>query len=287
MTCQACQTWNLDDEHRCRRCGRRLRTTPTRLPRDSYPIAATALAYRHEEFAPQQEVEEQPIPISADAEPQQALFASPQEPRVIPFDRFTSPAERESIRARAASIPRLSPVRTGKVEVSPRKARRGGDQQELDFLGKADVIATPQSTIECAAPVAPPAIRLTAAMIDGLVILLGSMVFLGVFRLATGALPFNREALIAYGAGVFCIAVSYKVMWCFANQDSFGMVAARLRLIDLDGNLPSPRRRLWRAAGSFLSLGAAGLGLIWTFADPDGLAWHDQISGTFPTFIEE
>jgi uncharacterized RDD family membrane protein YckC len=286
MTCQACQTWNLDDDHRCRRCGRRLRTTPTRLPRDSYPIAATALAYRHEEFVqPQQQ--EQPVAITAEAEPQQVLFANPPEPRVIPFDQFASPAERESIRARAALIPRLSPVKTGKVEVSPRRSRRARNQQELDFLGKADVIATPQSTIECAAPVAPPALRLTAAMIDGLMIVLGSAVFLGVFRFATGTLPLDRQALIAYAAGVFCISLSYKLAWCFANQDSFGMAAARLRLIDLDGNLPSPRRRLWRAASSFLSVGAAGLGLIWTFADPDGLAWHDQISGTFPTFIEE
>lgn len=287
MTCQACQTWNLDDEHRCRRCGRRLRTTPTRLPRDTYPIAATALAYRHEEFAQAQPAEPPLASITADTEPQQTLFANPPEPRVIPFDQLTSPAERESIRARAALIPRLSPVRTGKVEVSPRKARRTGDQQELDFLGKADVIATPQSTIECAAPVAPPAIRLNAAMIDGLMILLGSIVFLGVFRLVARALPFDREALIVYAAGIFCIALSYKLVWCFANRDSLGMTAARLRLIDLDGNVPTVRRRLWRAAGSFLSLGAAGLGLIWTFADADSLAWHDQISGTFPTFIEQ
>lgn len=287
MTCQACQTWNLDDEHRCRRCGRRLRTTPTRLPRDSYPIAATALAYRHEELLEPQEAEQQPVATSAENESQQALFVSPQEPRVIPFDQFTSPAERESIRARAALIPRLSPVRTGKVEVSHRKKRQSGHQQELDFLGKADVIATPRSTIECSAPVAPPALRLTAATVDGLIVLLGSVLFLGVFRLATGALPLDRQAFIAYAVGVFCIAVSYKLVWCFANQDSFGMVAVRLRLIDLDGNIPNPQRRLWRAAGSVLSLGAAGLGLIWTFADPDGLAWHDQISGTFPTFIEE
>lgn len=286
MTCQACQTWNLDDDHRCRRCGRRLRTTPTRLPRDSYPIAATALAYRHEEFAQPQETE-QPTVINAEAEPQQVLFTNPPEPRVIPFDQFASPAERESIRARAALIPRLSPVKTGKVEVSHRRARRGKNQQELDFLGKADVIATPQSTIECAAPVAPPALRVTAATIDGLMILLGSTVFLGIFRLATGALPLDHQALIAYAAGVFCVALSYKLVWCFANQDSYGMVAARLRLIDLDGNVPNRQRRLWRTAGSLLSLGAAGLGLIWTFADPDGLAWHDQISGTFPTFIEE
>ena len=141
--------------------------------------------------------------------------------------------------------------------------------------------------IECAAPVAPPALRVTAATIDGLMILLGSTVFLGIFRLATGALPLDHQALIAYAAGVFCVALSYKLVWCFANQDSCGMVAARLRLIDLDGNVPNRQRRLWRTAGSLLSLGAAGLGLIWTFADPDGLAWHDQISGTFPTFIEE
>ena len=292
MTCQACQTWNSEEDHRCRRCGRRLRATPTRLPRDSYPIAATALAYQPEPVAESSSFAETSLSgheVLPETGGQQILFTTPQEPRVIPFDQLTSATERESIRARIAQS-RPAPVKTGKVEVSPRrnkKAKSGERQQNLDFLNAHDVIATPASPIQCAAPVAPPGLRFHAAVLDGAMVLLGSAAFLGVFRLVTGTIPLDRHALIAYAAGVLAVALTYKLVWCFADSDTFGMSATGLRLVDLDGN-PAPRkRRFWRSGSSFLSLGAVGLGLIWTFADADSLAWHDHISGTFPTFTEE
>src|SRR5579875_3547943 len=103
MTCQHCQTWILDVEHRCRRCGRRVRSTPPRISPATYPIAAAATAPAYdfsaqEEYVPshsarahalvQQDPGQQPL-FS-----QQAVF----EPRIIPFDQLTSPEERESIR---------------------------------------------------------------------------------------------------------------------------------------------------------------------------------------------
>lgn len=292
MTCQACQTWNADEDHRCRRCGRRLRATPTRVPRDSYPIAATALAYDSElllDSSPVAETSTIPEPVIRDADGQQILFAAPVQTRVIPFDQLTSPTERESIHARIAQT-RPSPVKTGKVEVSPRRNKKASSQesqQNLDFLNAQDIIATPDSPIQCAAPVAPPLLRFNAALLDGVVIGLGSALFLTIFRLVTGELPLDKHSLIAYAAGLFAIALAYKLVWCFANMDTFGMSVTGIRLVDLDGNPAPAKRRLQRAGSSFLSLGAVGLGLIWTFADPDGLAWHDQISGTFPTFTEK
>jgi uncharacterized RDD family membrane protein YckC len=292
MTCQACQTWNADGDHRCRKCARRLRATPTRVPRDSYPIAATALAYEHEVLidpAPFPETSAAPQHVPLDTNAQQILFAAPAQPRVIPFDQLTSPMERESIQARIAQT-RPSPVRTGKVEVSPRrnkKTKTQEHQRNLDFVNAHDIIATPTSPIQCAAPVAPPSLRLNAALLDGVVIAFGSLLFLALFRLVTGELPLDRRSLEGYAAGLFAITLAYKLIWCFVNFDTFGMRVTGLRLVDLDGNPAPATRRLIRALSSFLSLGAVGLGLIWTFADPDGLAWHDQISGTFPTFSEE
>lgn len=298
MTCQACQTWNSDDEHRCRRCGRRLRATPTRHVRNSYPIAATALAYQPDvqgQVSQDQAKEEQPLIAAynpaADGDGQQVLFTNPNEGRVIPFDQLTSPAERESIRARAAQLAQPSPVKSAKVEVSARSSRRRSskaqDQQQFDFFGKSDIPAPPASAIQCGAAVAPALLRLSAAVADGFMILLATFLFLATFRLAAGPLPDGKYALIGYGIVFLVIAVAYKLIWCFGNRDSFGLSAARLKIVDLDGNPPSQKRRFWRAFSSLLSLGAAGLGLIWIFADADALGWHDQISGTFPTFSEE
>ena len=292
MTCQACQTWNADGDHRCTKCGRRLRATPTRVPRDSYPIAATALAYEHDvlaDSAPFAETSFAPQHVPPETVGQQILFAPPSQTRVIPFDQLTSRLERESIQARIAQT-RPSPVRTGKVEVSPRrnkKDRTRENQRNLDFVNAHDIIATPASPIQCAAPVAPPLLRLNAALLDGVVIVIGSLLFLAVFRLVAGELPVDKRSLEGYAAGLFAITLAYKLVWCFASSDTFGMRVTGIRLVDLDGNPAPARRRLLRALSSFLSLGAVGLGLIWTFADPDGLAWHDQISGTFPTFSEE
>src|ERR1051325_6283807 len=139
MTCQACQTWNADEDHRCRRCGRRLRATPTPVPRDSYAIGATALAYDSElllDSSPVAETSTIAEPNIRDADGQQILFAAPVQTRVIPFDQLTSPSERESIHARIAQT-RPSPVKTGKVEVSPRRNKKASsqeNQQNLDFL---------------------------------------------------------------------------------------------------------------------------------------------------------
>jgi uncharacterized RDD family membrane protein YckC len=291
MTCQACQTWNGNEEHRCRRCGRRLRATPTRHVREGYPIAATALAYQPPDLG--EDIGE----IGADARSappesaaQQPLFAAPNGRRVIPFDQLTSPAERESIRARAAQLRQPNPVRSAKVEVSARPRRSQSNtasQQQFDFSEETEIAAAPQSAIPCGAPVAPPMLRLGAALVDGFMVLFAAFLFLVTFRLATGTLPSGKLVFSAYFACYIALALTYKLIWCVADRDTFGMKAARLRLVDLDGNPPSQKRRFWRAFSGFLSVGAAGLGLIWTFADADGLAWHDQISATFPTFAEE
>jgi uncharacterized RDD family membrane protein YckC len=292
MTCQACQTWNADGDHRCRKCARRLRATPTRVARDSYPIAATALAYEHEiliDSAPFAETSPARQYVPPETDGQQILFAAPTQARVIPFDQLTSPMERESIHARIAQT-RPSPVRTGKVEVSPRRNKKGRTQESqrnLDFVNAHDIIATPTSPIQCAAPVAPASLRLNAALLDGVVIAFGSVLFLALFRLVSGEFPLDRRSLEGYAAVLFGMTLAYKLVWCVANVDTFGMRVTGIRLVDLDGNPAPAKRRLLRALSSFLSLGAVGLGLIWTFADPDGLAWHDQISGTFPTFTEE
>lgn len=293
MTCQACQTWNGEDDHRCRRCGRRLRATPTRHVRESYPIAATALAYQQQEFV---EAEPDLIPEAStlrETSGQQILFSSPNGPRVIPFDQLTSPAERESIRIRAAQLNRPGPVPSAKMEVSPRRPRRAPenredrDQQRFDFFGKADIASPPRSPILCGAAVAPPMLRFNAALVDGFIVLAGTFAFALTLRFAMGALPTGKVAYPIYLACLLAISLTYKLIWCVANTDSFGTKTAGLRLVDLDGNPPAQRRRFWRAFSSFLSLGAVGLGLIWMFADADGLAWHDQISSTFPTFSED
>lgn len=292
MTCQHCQTWVLDDDHRCRRCGRRVRTTPSRISPDTFPIAATATApaydYNREPAAAElrRNPQSDPLPRAG----QQALFSSPaSDPRIIPFDSLTTQTERESIRARAAELSRPAPLKTGKVQVRHAKPRktRSADQRRLDFLGREEIPVQPESNIICDAPVAPAGLRFQAAFIDAVLMLVGCAFGVLMFEYAGGQLIFDRHVAPFILAAILTVPFSYKLLWTFTGRDTLGMRCAGLRLVDFDGNPPSQSRRYQRFAGGILSLLAAGIGMVWSLVDEDSLTWHDHISGTFPTLASD
>src|SRR5580692_11652544 len=114
MECRYCQSANADDDHRCRRCGRRLQTGPTYtassaaapvLNYNAAPVlnynAAPVLNYNAAavlEYAPAEAVRSGPQPVSRTEthpapEPsaprrsityQPSLFSSRELPRVVP-----------------------------------------------------------------------------------------------------------------------------------------------------------------------------------------------------------
>ena len=291
MTCQHCQTWILDDDHRCRRCGRRVRGVSSRISPESYPIAATATAHAYD-FPPvirpttpgagiaEKAPEREPDPG------QQPLFESyVAEPRVIPFDSLTTTAQRESIRARAADLFRPAPLKTARMEIRharPRKSK-SRDQRTLDFQGQQEVLTQPESNIICDAPVAPTGLRVEAALIDGLLVLCGYALGAALFVYKGGNVSADKHAILFLLFALATVPLVYKLLWVFVGRDSIGMQRAGIRLVDFDGNPPSHARRYQRFFGSILSLLAAGVGLVWALVDEDRLTWHDHVSSTFPT----
>lgn len=289
MTCQHCQTWILDDDHRCRRCGRRVRSTPARISPETYPIAATATAPAYD-YSPRSQTAVEPQQQEpAAASGQQALFSMPgvEAARVIPFDSLTTHAERESIRARAAELTRPAPLKTERVEAPRPRVRKthSADQRRLDFTAGEQAAPLPQSSIVCDAPVAPVRLRLQAAAIDGLTMTLGCALAVGLFRLLGGELPLDKRIGSFFALAILTIPLFYKLLWAFAGRDTIGMRAAGLQLVDFDGNPPSQARRYQRLCGTLLSFLAAGMGMIWALVDEDGLTWHDHISSTFPAIL--
>src|SRR2546423_4829453 len=285
MTCQHCQTWVLDEDHRCRRCGRRVRTTPARISPQSYPIAAAATAPVYEfesESASETTSPAEPPPHTV----QQPLFSAPSpDSRVIPFDSLNTPEARETIRARGAEFARPAPLKTHKVQIRHAGARkpRSARQPHLDFLSQDDVPVQPQSNIICDAPVAPASLRIEAGLFDALLMAIGAGFGVAIFRYFDGRISFDRHSVIFISLALATIPLLYKLLWTFAGLDTIGMRKAGLRLVDFDGNPPSHARRYQRLLGSVISMLAAGLGLIWLFLDQDCLTWHDHISSTFPT----
>ena len=125
--------------------------------------------------------------------------------------------------------------------------------------------------------------RAMAAALDGSIMLIALAVFGIVFRLAGGAFVLNAKTapmFIGVAAGV---VIFYRLLWCLANGDTAGQRWTRLRLVNFDGQTPTARKRFSRTASGFLSLMAAGIGLLWGLVDEETLTWHDHISKTFPT----
>jgi uncharacterized RDD family membrane protein YckC len=284
MNCEYCQTWILDDDHRCSRCGRRVKPV-----RGGFPASKEATARVQDLATLQQTVIVEPrIAGTAATTDQQALFNNPNPSRLVAFESLTSHQERESIRARAAGIAGQESPKRARMEMRrARPARGSAGQQRLDFFGQEQVLTPPQSNIICDAPVAPIALRVEAALIDGLITLFPSVIGIALFLYAGGHLSFNKHVLPFWMLAFLTVPLLYKLVWTVAGRDSIGMSFAGLRLVDFDGNPPSSERRYHRMLGSFLSVLAAGTGLLWALMDEDALTWHDHISSTFPTLAAD
>ena len=275
MECRYCRAQNAEDDHRCRRCGRRLRVTPAYVGQSA--------------AAPELQVDESRQPdqplrpaVAATVEAvkrtravvyQPSLFSSREMPRVVPFE----------------SISPVAPERAEPRISSPRRRQRKTipGQQSLEFLSAAGSSRVAQTdslpVIYCDAPVAVPAHRIIAAAFDASIIVMATALFMLIFYLSGGEFVLERQTLSVFAGIVVVLALLYKVLWCLGNGDTAGMRWAHLRLVNFDGRRPSREQRLYRMAAGFLSLMAAGLGLLWSLVDEETLTWHDHMSKTFPT----
>jgi uncharacterized RDD family membrane protein YckC len=302
MECRYCQAANADDDHRCRRCGRRLRMGPgytgssaaaPLLQYDAAPVpqyeAASVLQNEapilRQEAGPvlqqRREVHRLPEP-SAPRRPityQPSLFTSRELPLVVQFDTIAP-----------GIVERSAPPSTRKTQPSVSRQRRRKvipGQQALEFahhFAQSERSArSVEGVIYCDAPVAIPAHRAMAAALDTSLILIALAIFGMVFRLAGGAFVLNAKTAPLFVGVAACVVMFYKLLWCFANGDTAGQRWTRLRLVNFDGQPPTRAQRFSRTASGFLSLMAGGIGLLWGLVDEETLTWHDHISKTFPT----
>jgi uncharacterized RDD family membrane protein YckC len=270
MECRYCQTSNNEDDHRCRRCGRRLRNVPVYAGSSA---AAPALSYDASEAVV--------VSRTGSAEPlvaarktityQPSLFSSRELPRVVPFESIAPGPVEPAVRKAPAAPPRQR----------PRKVIAG--QQSLEFSSQARPARATEGAIYCDAPVAITTHRALAAALDGALILSSLGLFGVVFRVAGGEMVLNARTIPVFLAVAAGVMIFYRLLWCCASGDSPGMRWAQLGLINFDGQVPTRKQRLTRAASGFLSLAAGGLGLLWAMVDEETLTWHDHISKTFPT----
>ncbi|HEY2016600.1 MAG TPA: RDD family protein, partial [Bryobacteraceae bacterium] len=215
------------------------------------------------------QVAERPAPNLARAT-QRALFHDPSGSNVIPIGGFAAPAPRH----------RTAPRRTPRPRVPE-------EQGSLDFLPQASdkprtLGTNVEAVIYCEDPVATTLHRAVAAALDWSMVLIGYGLFLALVRLWAGEFDLNQTNLILFGAFCPLLAFAYGLMWAIAGCETPGMQWTHLHLTTFDGFRPERKQLLMRFAGSCLSL-CTVIGLLWSFADEENLAWQDHMSRTFPT----
>jgi len=262
--CLHCGVWNTEEEHHCGNCGQ--------SPSGELPLP------RQRRFS------RKPQPALAD-EPAEAAQRLPRQARqpgaphlpgkVIPIKPPApapppAPAKPREPRPRAATSPRRGAGPRSGVPTA---------QSALPFP------PPPQQRAPAAlrgAAVADIGLRCQAALLDGVLFLIGSGVFVATFVLMGNSIALAPKTLPYWGGAFLALLLFYRVYWCALGCDSPGMQFFRLRLVNFDGDEPEPFQRWVRLVTGCLGLAAAGLGLLWALFDADKFTWHDHISKTYP-----
>jgi uncharacterized RDD family membrane protein YckC len=278
MTCSYCGSRNGDGEHRCQRCGRRPSDTLNNGYHTDGALATKRQTAPH--FDPPDRARTSAPPDFSGAV-QRTLFSERPASNVIPFESFAPPPPANP-RAKASATGKTG-ARNGQRR--PPKVVEG--QGSLDFLPPAPAKprtlgTTVDSVIYCEAPVATALHRAVAAALDWSMVLIAYGAFLATYYFCGGEFAFDKLNLMVFGSALLLIALTYGLFWAIANRETAGMHWTHLRLTTFDGFRPDLKQRLVRFAGSCLSL-CTVVGLLWSLADEESLAWQDHISGTFPT----
>lgn len=163
---------------------------------------------------------------------------------------------------------------------------------EMEGPAKRDVLETEVQQVfprpdSALLPVAELRVRRRAAAVDAVCLLVAYAVILGAFAFFGGRLIVSKLDAFICGAIFTLLYTQYFSLFTMMGGATPGMMLAGLRLVSFDGGAPEPRQLIRRSAGYLLSGGIAFMGFLWSYWDEDHLSWHDHISQTYITPIEE
>jgi hypothetical protein len=292
MHCKHCGFANGEDDHRCLRCGRRVRGVAIAAPPGYSGANALAMAPAMDDDSKEFTLDVQTRDTQTGTFEQVAMFTqtSPTRPspKVIPFDRM----QRQATAKTAPPVSR--PVSAPPVQKTAQRkpsVRATIEQGKLDFIPAAPAKNRKLKTdvdaqVFCDSPVATPTHRFVAAAIDAAFIMLGFGATVLVFMLLGGSFGAGKMFWMGLGGTLGLVSAFYGLVWAIAGTETAGMRFTDLQLITFDGFPLDGRNRALRVASSWLSFCSGGLGVIWAVADEESLTWHDHISKTFPTIRE-
>jgi uncharacterized RDD family membrane protein YckC len=135
-------------------------------------------------------------------------------------------------------------------------------------------------------PVASLPERRVAALLDTALLLFSYGGMLALFIALGGRLGFNKIDAAVTGATLALFYAQYFALFTIFGGSTPGMVLRGIRVVSLDGRVPTSRQMAWRSFGYLISAGTFFLGFLWALWDDDHLCWHDRISRTYLTPTE-
>lgn len=138
----------------------------------------------------------------------------------------------------------------------------------------------PMPALELPLRVAAVSSRLTAAILDGVFVLMASALFGWIAFKTTHGMPARTLAEVTLGVSAVLWAVYQYILITYSGSTP-GMEMAQVRLSRFDGDPPGKKRRRGRALAMVLSAVSFGLGYLWCLFDEDTLCWHDRITRTY------
>jgi uncharacterized RDD family membrane protein YckC len=129
--------------------------------------------------------------------------------------------------------------------------------------------------------VAPLPLRVLAAGLDWLLVLVAAAIFALVVARLVDTMPQGKAAMGLTLLTVGFFWAIYQYVFLVYGAMTPGMQFAGLRLQHFDGEPAACAERRNRALALVLSCVSLGLGFAWALVDEDTLCWHDRISRTY------
>lgn len=124
--------------------------------------------------------------------------------------------------------------------------------------------------------------RLAAILYDalglfGVLVVASALVVLPAGLLLNTRIPPDNLGFRLY---LLAVLVGYFTWSWVKGGQTLGMRIWRLRVLRMDGTGLRVPDALLRLLAALLSWAVLGLGFLWVWVDPQGLAWHDRLSAT-------
>ena len=126
--------------------------------------------------------------------------------------------------------------------------------------------------------VAPMHLRVMAAVVDGLLVLGGFILFAGAAAMVAGSVPTGAFAGIIAGVTLALLYLVYQALFFYFSDSTPGMRHARIGLCTFSDENPSRSAMRRRVLAQLVAVCPLGIGVLWVLLDDDRLGWHDRIS---------